>query len=249
MKTTIEGKVALVTGSNRGIGRAIVDALIARGASKVYAAARNADALQPLVEAHGERVVPAALDVTQPDQVAAVAAQASDVQVLVNNAGFAAQTDIFADDINAARQEFEVNYWGVLNMLRAFVPLLENNGGAAVINVASVASLVNFPPLPTYSDSKAAVHSLTQGVRLTKGAAGIQVVGVYPGPVDTDMAADLEMEKASPQSVAETILNGVEAGKVDVFPDAMAEGFIPPYAAGAKVFEAQTAEMLAGGAE
>ncbi len=249
MNTKIEGKVALVTGSNRGIGRAIVDALVARGASKVYATARIADSLQSLVEAHGERVVPVALDVTQPDQVAAIAADVSDVQVVVNNAGFAGQTDLFAEDLSAARQEFDVNYWGVLNMVRAFVPMFESKGGGAVINVASVASLVSFPPLPTYSDSKAAVHSLTQGLRLTKGTAGIQVVGVYPGPVDTDMAADLEMEKATPQSVAETILTDFEAGKVDIFPDVMAEGFIAPYEAGAKVFESQTAEMLAGGTE
>ena len=248
MNTLIEGKVAFVTGSNRGIGRAIVEALLARGASKVYAAARNTDSLQSLVESSDGRVIPVALDVTNADQAAAAAAQASDAQVVVSNAGYAGQTDLFADDLSAAKQEFDVNYWGVLNVARAFVPVIENNGGGALVHVASVASLVNFPPFPTYSDSKAAVHSLTQGLRLIKSAAGIQVVGVYPGPVDTDMAAGLEMDKATPQSVAETILNGVEAGKVDIFPDVMAEGFIPPYEAGAKVFEAQTAEMLAGAA-
>ena len=249
MKTNIEGKVALVTGSNRGIGRAIVEALLARGASKVYATARSTDSLQSLVESSGGRVVPVALDVTNPEQVAAAAAQASDAQVVVSNAGYAGQTDLFADDLSAAKQEFNVNYWGVLNVARAFVPIIEANGGGALVHVASVASLISFPPFPTYSDSKAAVHSLTQALRLIKGPAGIQVVGVYPGPVDTDMAADMEMDKATPQSVAETILNGVEAGKVDIFPDVMSEGFSGPYAAGDKVFEAQTEEMLAGGAE
>ena len=249
MNTTIEGKVALVTGSNRGIGRAIVEALLARGASKVYATARSTDSLQSLAESSEGRVVPVALDVTNPEQVASAAAQASDAQVVVSNAGYAGQTDLFADDLSAAHQEFNVNYWGVLNVARAFVPIIEANGGGALIHVASVASLVSFPPFPTYSDSKAAVHSLTQGLRLTKSAAGIQVVGVYPGPVDTDMAAGLEMDKATPQSVAETILNGVEAGKVDIFPDVMAEGFIPPYEAGAKVFEANTAAMLSEAVE
>ena len=244
MNTIIEGKVALITGSNRGIGLALVEELLVRGASKVYAAARNTDSLQGLVESHGERVVPVALDVTQPDQVETVAAASSDTQVVVNNAGYAAQTDLFAEDISAARQEFEVNYWGTLHMVRAFIPIIESNGGGALINIGSLASLVNFPPFPTYSDSKAAVHSLTQGIRLTRGGS-IQVVGVYPGPVDTDMAKTLEMDKATTQSVATAILNGLEAGETDIFPDPVAEGFVGPYEAGAKTLENNTAEMLA----
>lgn len=248
MNTTIEGKVAVVTGSNRGIGRAIVEALLERGATRVYATARNTESIQSLVDSYGDRVVPITLDVTQADQVAAAAEQASDVQVVVNNAGFAGQTDLFADDLSAARQEMEVNYWGTLNVVRSFVPLLESSGGGALINIVSIASLVSFPPFPTYSDSKAAAHSLTQALRLTKSSSGIQVVGVYPGPVDTDMAAGLEMDKATPQSVAEAILDGVESGKTDVFPDVVAEGFSGPYEVGSKTLEKQTAEMLAGSA-
>ncbi|MDA0350388.1 MAG: SDR family oxidoreductase [Verrucomicrobia bacterium] len=247
MKTKIEGKVALVTGSNRGIGRALVEGLLKRGASKVYATARNTDSLKSLMESNSDQVVPVSLDVTQVDQVAHVASLAGDVQIVINNAGYAAQTDLFADDLSAARQEHEVNYWGALNVARAFVPIVEGNGGGALINIGSMASLVNFPPFPTYSDSKAAVHSLTQGLRLTRGK-NIQVVGVYPGPVDTDMAAGLQMDKATPESVSDAILDGMEAGKEDIFPDPVAVGFMEPYEAGAKTLERGTAEMLAGSA-
>ncbi|NET40184.1 MAG: SDR family oxidoreductase [Cyanothece sp. SIO1E1] len=244
MNTTIEGKVALVTGSNRGIGRAIVEALLARGATKVYATARNTDSLQSLVESSDGRVVPFALDVTDADQVAGIAEQAGDAQIVVSNAGYAGQTDLFADDLSDARQEHEVNYWGTLNVARAFVPVIENNGGGAPVNMASIGSLVSFPMYPTYSDSKAAVHSLTQGLRLLRGPS-VQVVGVYPGPVDTDMASKIEIDKATPQSVAEEIVDGLESGAVEVFPDVMAKDYAGPYEAGTKTLERQTAEMLA----
>ncbi len=246
MNTQIEGKVALVTGSNRGIGRALVDELIARGASKVYATARDVSSLISLVEKHGEKVVPVALDVTDFDQVNALAGIAGDVEVVVSNAGYAEQADLFADDLGPARQEFEVNYWGTLNVARALVPVLESNGGGAFINLSSIAGLGNFPMLPTYSDSKAAVHSLTQGLRLLKGTS-IQFVGVYPGPVDTDMAEKIELEKASPESVAVEVFDAVEAGKTEVFPDPMAKGYAGPYEAGTRAIELQTAAMMAEG--
>jgi NAD(P)-dependent dehydrogenase (short-subunit alcohol dehydrogenase family) len=246
MKTNIENKVALVTGSNRGIGRALVEELIKRGAAKVYAAARNVDSLKPLVERLGDRVVPISLDVTNEKQVEDLAEVASDVQLVVSNAGFAGQMDLFARDLSAARQEFEVNYWGTLNVARALIPVLESNGGGTLVNVASIAGLGNFPMLPSYSDSKAAVHSLTQGLRLLKGGAGIQIVGVYPGPVDTDMAEKIEFAKATPESVAVAVFDAVEAGKTEVFPDVMAAGFAPFYEAGTRALERQTAEMLAG---
>ncbi len=248
MKTSIEGKTALVTGSNRGIGRAIVEALIERGASKVYATARDKSSLAELAQKYGERIVPVALDVTDADQVKAAAELASDAQVVVSNAGYAGQANLFEGDLSLSRQEFEVNYWGTLNIARSFIPVILSNAGGALINICSIASLANYPMFPTYSDTKAAVHSLTQGIRLLKKAEGLQVVGVYPGPVDTDMAEEVDFEKASPQSVAEEILDGIEAGAEEVFPDPMAKDYAQPYQAGTKTLEHATSEMLAGAA-
>ena len=198
--------------------------------------------------AYGDRVVPVALDVTDAAEVANVAKIAEDVQVVVSNAGFAGQPDFFNEDQSASRQEFEVNYWGTMNVARSFAPVILSNQGGAFVVISSVGGLVNFPMYPTYSDSKAAVHSMTQGLRLLKKAEGLQVVGVYPGPVDTDMAEEIEFEKASPESVAEAILDGVESGAEEVFPDPWAEGYKVPYNAGAKTLERRTAEMLAGAA-
>lgn len=244
MTTSIENTVALVTGSNRGIGRDLVAELIRRGAHKVYAAARNIDSLQPLVAELGDRVVPIALDVTDPDQAAAAAVIADDANLVINNAGALAAVDPFAGDLAGPRQEFEVNYWGVLHVTRAFAPVLKANGGGILVNVDSVAGLSNFPPIPTYSDSKAASHSLTSGSRLLLAAQGTRVVGVYPGPVDTDMAKDVELDKATPASVAAAILDGVESGAEDIFPDPFAQGYVAAYEAGQKVLEQRVAAML-----
>lgn len=237
--------VALVTGSNRGIGRALVEALLARGVTKVYAAARNPDSVRDLVAAHGARVVPLRLDVTDASQIRVAASVAPDVTLLINNAGYAANADLFGADLDAARQEFEVNYWGPLQLIRAFAPSLKGRPGAAVVTVSSVAGLTNFPMYPTYSDSKAAVHSLITGARHLLAAHRVKVIGVYPGPVDTDMARSIPMAKATPQTVADAILDAVVRGDDDVFPDPMAAGFAVPYQAGAKVLERQTAAMLA----
>jgi len=166
MSTPIQDSIALVTGANRGIGRSIVEALLARGAAKVYAAARNPATLADLISAHGSRVVPLTLDVTDPAQISAAATAAADATLIINNAGVMASWDLFGEDIAGARQEFEVNYWGTLHMIRAFVPALKTHGGGTFVNLSSIAGLTNFPAVPTYSDSKAAVHSLTVGARL-----------------------------------------------------------------------------------
>ncbi len=244
MSTSLTSSTVLVTGANRGIGRALVDALLARGVTKVYAAARNADTLADLVAAQPDRIVPLTLDVTQPDQVAAAAQQAADATIVINNAGLVASPDLLAESLDGARQEFEVNYWGPLHVIRAFTPAFRARGQGLFVNLSSVAGLSNFPAYPTYSDSKAAVHSLTSATRLLLGGSGIRVIGVYPGPVDTDMAKSIEMPKASPADVAATILDGIENGADEVFTDDFARAYAEPYAAGHKTLESRIAAML-----
>ena len=225
----IAGSVALVSGANRGIGRAITEALLAAGAAKVYAAARNTTGLSKLKQQHGARLELLTLDVTNSDQVAAVAAKATDVDLLINNAGVVSAplnaSIADAGHFEAGRQEMEVNYFGVLRLVQAFAPVLAANGGGAIANVGSVVGLSNFPMFASYSVSKAAARSLTQALRVQLAGQGTQVFGIYPGPVDTDMASVLEMDKATPASVAGEILNGLEAGTLEIYPDPFAAQF------------------------
>lgn len=244
MSLTIENQIALVTGSNRGIGRAIVEELLSRGAKKIYAAARNTDTLSELVAQYPDQIVPVALDVTDPQQITAAAEKAPDATLLINNAGYLANNDLVTGDMKVIRDEFEINYFGPLELTRAFAPILGKNGGGAIINISSVAGLSNFPAIPSYSDSKAAVHSLTSASRLLLASQGTHVLGVYPGPVDTEMAAQFEIEKATPQSVAAKIVDGLEQGQEDIFPDTFAENYRAPYEAGQKTLEKNIAESL-----
>jgi len=221
----IRGKAALVTGANRGIGKALVEALLKRGASRVWAGVRRADALADLKASYGERLRLLQLDVTREDDVAAAAREATDVALLVNNAGVALLMGAPATDaewLRAGRQEIEVNLFGSFAMSQAFAPVLARQGGGAIANIISVAGLVSFPIFLSYSTSKAALHSLTQGLRGGLREQGTQVYGVYPGPVDTEMAAKRPFEKAATADVAEAILDGLAAGTPDVFPDKMA---------------------------
>jgi NAD(P)-dependent dehydrogenase (short-subunit alcohol dehydrogenase family) len=236
----IEGRVALVTGANRGIGRALVEALLARGAAKVYAAARRTESLADLVAQAPDRVVPLRLDVTQAAQVHQAAALAGDVDLLVNNAAILGHAFAGFEDpiwLDAARQEYETNVVGALRVSQAFAPVLARNGGGAIVNVSSVAGLVGMPPVLTYSSTKAALHSLTQSTRQMLRDQGTRVVGVYPGPVETEMAAQLPLEKASPAAVAENVLDGVEAGQEEIYPDPFAAAFGSTYATDPKAVE------------
>jgi len=242
MSFVTPGTVAFVTGANRGIGRALVDALLARGAAKVYAAARRPDTLSALVAESRGRVVPVALDVTRPDQVRDAAAQAPDVTLLLNNAGAVAKLGAPFTDIgwlDAGREEFEVNVLGPLALTQAFAPVLARNGGGTVANVSSVAGLVAFDLILSYSASKAALHSVTQATRASLKGQGTYVAGIYPGPVDTDMAKAIEMAKATPAAAANAILDGLEAGDEEIFPDPYSREAGPQFLAGPKTLERQ----------
>ena len=223
MAIQLAGITAFVTGANRGIGRALVEALVARGAARVYAAARHPASLGSL---HDARVVPIELDVTNPGQIRAAARTAGDVALLINNAGVVGQSGReFLDPswLEAGRLEYEVNVLGALAVTQAFAPALARHGGGAVVNLSSVAALAAFPLLLSYSGSKAATHSLTQATRAALKAQGTFVAGVYPGPIDTDMARPFDVPKTPPSVAAERILDGIEAAREEIFPDPFAE--------------------------
>lgn len=184
----IAGKTALVTGANRGIGKAIVESFIANGAAKVYAAARNPDSAKPLVDQFGGKVVPIKLDLSDPQTILDAAKAATDVQVVVNNAGIlkpASPLDEHA--IQTMLEEIDVNVFGLIRVAQAFAGVLKANGGGAFVQLNSVASLKSFPDFATYCASKAAAYSITQALREKLGEQGTAVLSVHPGPIATDM--------------------------------------------------------------
>jgi NAD(P)-dependent dehydrogenase (short-subunit alcohol dehydrogenase family) len=216
----IQGSIALVTGANRGLGRAIVSALVEAGAEKVYAAARD----ERTIVAAGPRVVPITLDVTKPEQIAAAVRKAGDVTLLVNNAGALTSYNVLTASTAEIDADFRVQVHGTLGVIRAFVPVLERApAGATIVNVLSLTSLASFPALGGYSASKAAAYSMTQSLRPELKKKGIDVLAALPGPIDTDMVKDLPMPKTSPADVARGVLAGVARGEEEIFPDPMAQ--------------------------
>jgi NAD(P)-dependent dehydrogenase (short-subunit alcohol dehydrogenase family) len=235
---TIEGKAVLVTGANRGLGQALVEEALRRGAKRVYAGSR-----QPWIHAD-ERVTPLTLDVTDPAQVQRAAETVGSLDLLFNNAGVALPDGL--SDRAALERHLAVNLFGTWGVTEAFLPLLTQTSGA-VVNVVSVAALAAVPVLPAYSISKAAAFSLSQSLRALLAGRGVNVHAVMAGPIDTDMVRDLDIPKTSPEAVARGIFDGVEKGDEEIFPDPMSETMAESWRTGpAKGLERQNAALVAG---
>ncbi len=230
----IQGSVALVTGANRGLGRALVSALLEAGADKVYAAARDVSR----VASGDRRVVPLALDTSKPEQIAAAARAAGDVTLLVNNAGVSNSMNVLTASQAAMETDFRTNVFGTLAVIKGFLPVLEiARDGATIVNVLSLVSLGSFPAMGGYSASKAAAYSITQSLRPELRRKRIEILAALPGPIDTDMVKDLPIPKTNPVDVARAVLAGVERGEEEIFPDPMAQQMRTLWSRSPKEFE------------
>jgi NAD(P)-dependent dehydrogenase (short-subunit alcohol dehydrogenase family) len=239
-------EVVLVTGANRGLGRALLEASLSAGARRVYAGARDPGQLESLVARNAGRVVPLAIDITSAGSLAAAAHSAPDVSLLINNAGVLASYNLLSSSAEAIAQDFTTNFFGTLAATKAFLPALERagaKGNAALVNVLSVVSLANMPALGAYSASKAAASSITQALRCDLSKLNIGVHGVFAGAIDTDMVRAMTMAKTSPAAVARAIIEGVEHGEEDIFPDPMAQGAFATWRRDPKELERQLASL------
>jgi NAD(P)-dependent dehydrogenase (short-subunit alcohol dehydrogenase family) len=232
----MKDKVILVTGANRGIGQALVEEALKRGAKRVYAGTR-----QPL--AHPDRrVTPLTLDVTDTAQIQAALKGVESLDVLINNAGLALFDDL--SDREVLERQLAVNLFGTYGVTQAFLPLLILSRGA-IVNVLSVAAWAALPIVPAYSISKAAAFSMTQSLRALLAGDGVRVHAVLTGPTDTDMTRGLEIPKASPESVAGAIFDAVDNGEEDIFPDPMTQSMTDSWRSGpAKALERQNAALV-----
>jgi NAD(P)-dependent dehydrogenase (short-subunit alcohol dehydrogenase family) len=228
---TITNKAILITGANRGIGRALLDEALRRGAKRVYAATRN-----PL-QHPDKRVTPLTLDVTNASQIQQAAKEVDTLDLLINNAGVAIYDDL--SNLDVIEQHLAVNFYGLLKMTHAFLPHLKRSKGA-IVNNLSLAGLAALPVVPSYSISKAAAFNLTQSLRALLAGQGVTVHAVIVGPVDTDMNRGFNIPKASPESAAQGTFSGLEKGEEDIFPDPASQSIAEGWRAGvAKALERQ----------
>jgi NAD(P)-dependent dehydrogenase (short-subunit alcohol dehydrogenase family) len=233
---TLEGKTVLVTGANRGIGQALVEEALRRGAKRVYAGTRQ------LLSHANERVTPLTLDVTDEGQIQAAVESVDSLDIVINNAGLALYENL--RDRAALEQSLAVNLYGPYRVTQAFLPVLTESRGA-VVNVLSLAAWAALPVMPAYSVSKAAAFALSQAQRALLAGRGVSVHAAMLGPVDTDMTRGLEIPKSSPDSVARGIFDGVENGEDEIFPDPMSESMAESWRSGAaKALERQNAALV-----
>ena len=222
----LTNQVILVTGANRGIGKAIVAEALNRGSKKVYAAVRDLESAEPLVKEFGSKVVPIELDLSKPKTIIEAALKASDVTVVVNNAGALTMTTALDEDaVSSLEYLVEVNVSGFIRVAQAFAPILKENNGGVLAQVNSVVSTKAFPTSATYSASKAASYAVTQALREQLRPQGTKVVSIHPGPIATDMGKEAGMENIAepPSVVAEAFFDSLESGAFHVFPDTMAK--------------------------
>lgn len=242
----IRDKVVFVTGTSRtgGIGRALVEEAIRRGARKVYASARKLSQIENFVEKFQGKVVGVELDVTNIEHIKEVASFAKDTQVLINNAGISGFSGcIYNYQETVARNEFEINVFGPLNLMHFFSKNI-SHGNGAIVNIISIGAFMPYPPCATYSASKAALYSLTQAARIEMAPLKIAVFGVYPGPIDTDMSKDLKVKKELPENVAKRIFEGMEKGIEDITTDALSDVFSSCIKRDPKILEAVKKEFV-----
>ncbi len=235
--------VVLVTGANRGLGRSLVEASVEAGARRVYAGARDPKQLEGLVARSPDRIIPLQLDITSASSLEAAAARATDATVLINNAGVLAAYGVLASSAAELEADFATNFFGMIATTRAFLPALERAGRAAIVNVLSVASLASVPALGGYSASKAASFSATQALRSDVAKRNISVHAVLPGAIDTDMVRAMEMPKTSPDAVAKSIIDGVQQGLEEIFPDPISRQMVEVWKRDPKALERQLASM------
>jgi NAD(P)-dependent dehydrogenase (short-subunit alcohol dehydrogenase family) len=232
----IANKTVLITGANRGIGQALVNEALRRGAKRVYAGTRSS------LQNPGDRVTPLTLDVTSTSQIQRAAAEVDTLDVLINNAGVAIYDDL--SNSGVIEQHLAVNLFGPLNVTRAFLPQLRRSKGA-IVNNLSLAALAPLPVIPAYSISKAAAFNMTQSLRALLAGQGVTVHAAVLGPIDTDMNRGFEIPKASPESAAQRIFDGVEKGEEEIFPDPASMSIAEGWRAGvAKALEREFAAFV-----
>ncbi len=229
-KITMKDKVVFITGANRkkGIGGALVDEAIRRGAKKIYACARQISQLDDLVAQYDGKIVAVELDVTNHEQIENAARRACDTQILINNAGTIGLSGCIENyNEKVARQEFGVNYLAPLKIMHEFAPVLMQNRGSAIVNIISIGGLYPSPMHVTYSASKAALYSLTMATRIemARRQYDVSVFGVFPGPIDTDLAEGLNVSKPQASAVAQRVYDGMEKGQLDITTDALSDKF------------------------